>query len=869
MATGGTIPSNRQQSVTFYNTTGVIEKNKNIYLAPRFSKENPAITVGTEVRSAYLSVFNRVCPPSSNYTAIEISSWSPQDRTLKVRGNVDDFRLVTEEGDCLNYFIITRTITKGEGQQATSKTFYYGFFITGVQQAGGGSVSLTIEPDDFTNVFYLHNTHQLTALEISNDYEPFNEKLKNCYVNRQHYNRVKYEQQYVETDIVSNNETIEVTSSTTTEITFQMVSTYRIVESSLTPHYSLISGGGALVMTIIRVLGKNVTVRIVSAGSGTFSVWCSGKELTPSGQILVPDNTKIFLNQEESFRFKYQYRDDKYPVSTYNGLFTEQEKESIKNAETLSDLGATLRSKVIKSSISYLVIETKSTKILSKYHCSKLSSDKSSTYTLINANRIRNEMSRPNPVICIPFISPLPQLEHISFSDLIIMFSKETYTDYANLQSPTDINELFRKINDNSTPDFLYNCYIVRDVLLPESVIDISYNGLTQKYNLRFLIDIPDFENMTPVLNQTANVKVAHGVYLVGLGQDENTRGEIGMVYSAGDTTSFYSFGGTTGIPALLISGKYDRTFNLSISENLPNLKQNYYEEVLETEPYSFYSVSYYSAFELTFNKNRYYSGLTSNIKLQYFCSVNGGIKLGFIPVYTVEEKEYPYFNEGLSFVLNSALPLVSDSYSTFYYQNQAQMKNQFAVNDYNRGVDLQQHFFISGPNAVGMAASRGGGYSALAQTGNQVMEMIDEGIDWAQSNKVIEMNQKSKLADMGARPDVLKQAGSDIIYDLLTREDGLFFNHYTIDELSYNSIAKMLERTGYQVNLYDTLNTMDRVGWNFVKLNMFDFNTNANIMVSQENSIRRILSEGVTLLHDKTYLTSGHNYETILEGGE
>ena len=91
MATGGTIPSNRTQTVTFYNTTGVIEKEKNVYYVPRFSKTGA--TVGQEVRTAYLNAFNVVCPPSSAYTDINISQWSPQDRTLVVRGNVDDFRL--------------------------------------------------------------------------------------------------------------------------------------------------------------------------------------------------------------------------------------------------------------------------------------------------------------------------------------------------------------------------------------------------------------------------------------------------------------------------------------------------------------------------------------------------------------------------------------------------------------------------------------------------------------------------------------------------------------------------------------------------------------------------------------------------------
>jgi len=67
-------------------------------------------------------------------------------------------------------------------------------------------------------------------------------------------------------------------------------------------------------------------------------------------------------------------------------------------------------------------------------------------------------------------------------------------------------------------------------------------------------------------------------------------------------------------------------------------------------------------------------------------------------------------------------------------------------------------------------------------------------------------------------------------------------------------------------VNLYDTLNVMDRVGWNFIKLNGFDWDTDADIMVSQQQTITSIFKNGVTLLHDKQYLTSGHNFEIILE---
>ena len=145
------------------------------------------------------------------------------------------------------------------------------------------------------------------------------------------------------------------------------------------------------------------------------------------------------------------------------------------------------------------------------------------------------------------------------------------------------------------------------------------------------------------------------------------------------------------------------------------------------------------------------------------------------------------------------------------------------------------------------------------------VNELQSNAIDWNTDRYTTELNQKAKLADIGATPDPIKQVGSDLLFDSKDKQITVYLNHYKIDSLSYNTIAKIYERIGYQVNLYDSLNVNNRKGWNFIKLNSFDFNPDFDIMTSQENSIRKIFLEGITLLHDKTYLTSGHNYETII----
>jgi len=359
-------------------------------------------------------------------------------------------------------------------------------------------------------------------------------------------------------------------------------------------------------------------------------------------------------------------------------------------------------------------------------------------------------------------------------------------------------------------------------------------------------------------------------LYLAGITNDPESIGQITVLHQilvqwgiTGDITRRFldNSGCSLGI---VVSGFDKKKMSFRVEENIPDLKNNYYDPVLEAEPYSFYSMSYLN-FELPFNKNRYYlSGLDVNII--YYLSINGAVKCSLIPQYNVEDKTFYYFNEGLSFTIDSALPLTSDSYSSYYYVNKAQMKNQFAVNDYNRGTDLLQHLLISGPNAVGMSASKRGWVGAVSETGNQFAQMGDELIDWAQSSKVIDMNQKAKLADVGAKPDTIKQTGTDSLYDLATNEGNIYVNHYTIDTLSYQSIAKLLERIGYQVNLYATLNVNNRVGWNYIKLLSFDWNPVFDIMVGQEENLRKIFADGVTLLHNKSYLTSGHNYETILD---
>ena len=873
MATGGTIPSNRTQTVTFYNTCGVIEKDKAIYLAPRFKKMTGVL--GMQVRNAFLQKLTSDCPPPSAYTAINLTGWSPRDRTLVVKGNIDDFRLVTEEGDCLNYFVVTRNVTKVEGQSAVTRTYYYGFFVTDVEQVGGSSVRVTAEPDDFTNVFYLHNSHVLTSADLSGEYEPFNERMKNCFVQRQHYNRVMTGAGYwildIRLSVYSMSEgtiqegeeiTLECEDADHTTITGEVLYVDdRNIQSVSHEVYLRIKTDDEY------EIGEELNFSTLSYNNVNYSCSYSTQDIewehvTP----LLPVNREIFLNQEESFRYKYQYRDKKIPY-----LLTEEDLETIKNTATFASLSNDLKLKILRTCLSFLVIETKSTELFVQYYYDNWVSNEthySVTRLVKNGNMVSDKFNRPNGVIAYPFYD-IPDLlkkyeTEILAYDVYGYFYPTAFQKYVKL---TTASEVFKTINTKAIADWIYSAYIVRDIML--------WNRHTALQNGKFCIimDTPNFAKPTSS-NPNGEVDFEQMIYFGGITNDPDSIGNPSILHSIriqwGDSAGGWQTNQTyltaSGcLLGIIVSGFDHKEITLNLKESIPDLKNNYYDPVLEAEPYSFYSLSFLN-FELPFNKNRYYTGLESELKLKYFLSINGAVKCSVIPLYNVELKEFYYFNEGLIFTIDYSLPLSSDSYSSYYYVNKAQMKNQFAVNDYNRKTDLAQHFFVSGPNAVGVTASKRGGWGALAETGNQVMQMVDEAIDWAQSDKVIEMNQKAKLADVGAQPDALKQTGTDALLDLATNEGAFYVNHYTIDSLSYNSISKLLERVGYQVNLYASLNVMNRVGWNYVKLNSFDWNPSLDIMKEQEDNLKKIFNQGVTLLHDKSYLTSGHNYETILD---
>ena len=368
---------------------------------------------------------------------------------------------------------------------------------------------------------------------------------------------------------------------------------------------------------------------------------------------------------------------------------------------------------------------------------------------------------------------------------------------------------------------------------------------------------------------------------------------EIGNYVRVASLTSYTftierSLGGTPADPVpvytdevffvLYVNGKRSVVPNSVINFNLdfstkvvPNVKTRYFDTVLTFSPYDYYTVSLLGRLETMFNKLNYYE--QPLIKFELSVIASEFLKYVFTPTYVISDLEQKYYSEGFEQTFSNALTLKSDKLAEYLAYNSAQMKAQYSLVDVQRAYDYVEQA-MTGSHRIGLSTIGGyekgltaGGISGFVSGSTKEIDTaIGTFMDAEKSRSSIKIQQASKLADMGAKPDSYKQVGTDISAELNLNELGLYLNHYKIDEVSYNSICKYLERFGYCVNIYDEMHVTSRVGWDFVKLVSFDFQ-NTYLSVAQEESIRQIFAEGVTLLHDKSYMTSGHNYETILEG--
>lgn len=868
MGTGGIIPTTINQSVTLYNTTGVIEREKGIYFCPFIHRSE----TGT-VKDSWLTKFTNALPSVSNdYKDISISVWNPKDRTLLVKGNADDFRLKTEEGLCLNYLILKRTVDNVEHA--------YAFFINEVEQAGNGSVRLSLQEDHFTNVFYLHNT-KLCSEYTEDIIDVFNEKLKNCYVERQHYNRVKIVRGEVEA------------LSTITALRGDMKGVeegHLIVSFDVTPYLDLTKGLPELVSATVGSVVVRINSQFIDVTSNIQSYrlvrnnnsynllmyintihfgryGCTDLNITVRYNNIVEDNLPIFSQIEESFKYKRQFRDYKEYIN-YGNPVTEEEKQAYAEAESWNDLTSELKIKALKLSTAFLHIVFKTNKIFMKGQ----SSTQRTRKNLIPNTRVQEHLV----TCCLPIYHKIGYLEKFE-SEISIIFRN------IKLISIAQVTEEERITNMKFGDFYYYNGILEESSAFTEYIVS-AY--LSKESNIIDKMTYTDSDISVKLLSSSSTNNLGEFYFLPNIsilpeGQQAEViqnliNGSINYYAQTVDNVLTYTFNGWTPenrtVSPLIIEHLGPKTFNLDLTEKpINDIKEKFYDTVLSFNPYSFYSVSYLGRIEVPLNKLNYYENPI--IKCDLTIHTSDIFKYSFIPTYDINGLSQKMYSESLEQAFANQLTLINSKLAEYVIANQSQMRNQYAINNVDAGYGLVTSAvsgigdiaggalkggLVSGGNPVG--AVIGGAMDAI----KTVTNLANVGIGWDKNKKEIEMNQKAKLADMGTLPSNLKQAGTDITIDMSINEIGLYLNHYRIDGVSYNSICKYLERFGYVVNIFDNLNVNSRVGWDYIQLVSFDYDS--KITVEQEEIIRQIFQNGVTLLHDKTVMNEGHNYEVILD---
>lgn len=978
-----------KQTFRLYNTVGLIDKGKNIYYVPHqdvlYAEKTQTLTKVSEV---YYKLFNTVCPFSSAYNNIEISQWSPEDRELKIEGLIDDFRQSRGLGLALNYIIIHREIYNVENNTETLvSSYYYAMFIDSVKQAGSRSVSLNLSPDYFTNFFYLNNQEELTPT-----YDPFNDSMVNCYVERQHYDRYNLlKREKIDTPVSFSSVTPQlntqmelykeyeitpfdpeiITSDTNTfgssiqgfivrkrnrdtNYLVQSYKGYNISMNFLTPNVIRLFTGIDTPSVDIECNNQNYYVTVERISDATIS-----QSITPvlqsSFKNIVSFNLKgrpIRSTQEkilfggESFRFKYQYRDERIllPLGTaevdLDPIESKNMAERIRSVTSKAELNTLIDSLSSREKrlfyiliTNYVVVQLSSPKVLFPllslgYY---LNGDR---YTELDGALFDGVAGDKHGSVITPFYTVvIPNVDNTLFPninpDWILYGFSATYrgtghTFTINRREREKINAFIGGTTGSQSHILSINFVKYNPLVRYYLEIDTatyqldSYRRIV--FNLGNITDLftqikDEVGSSSPSLNQNEVEKEIKDYprYLTGnkiipvslptVNNMDSSR-DLPDMFSAKLNSDWsldywdYNFdydGSLLNDTPLCIGFMFARVgynYTRVLLDEEDITIDSFTEPLLDSNPYKFYSLSLYEN-EVPLRKERYYQSSTVidstrliyRVRLDFIQSFTEVYKVGLVPSYTVNNVMTKYFSEALVMTLPAGIPIKSSAYYTYYYQNKAQMKNQYAVNDINLRYtekDLMEQSattLAKGFNNIIVGSLTRGKIGAIQGAGKLGNEFIDLGqssisayLQHAKTDEVISSTQQAKLADMGAKPNTVKLAGSDVVYEASLGEMGIYLNHYTIDTVSYNTIAKILERTGYKVDIMDSLQIFSRVGLNYVKLVSFDFiEDNYVLSTEQTSAIMEIFTAGVTLLHDKDYLhhlgESGyHNIEKALE---
>lgn len=841
-----------KQYATFINTEGVIESERNIYYVPFTIKEQSSIAklpIGKKYRTKLIEACGGV---NEEYLNINISRWSPEDRTLSIQGSIDVFRKSTTQKLVFNYVIIKREIYEDNTFTNLEEYYYLGYFIKDVKQTGMNTIKLSIEPDNFTNAFFLSNRR----LSVGGDYaDDFINNITNMYVERTHLDRIEevqgddgnsiYVARPEEYKVFINNEEryrfnyqikdyaypISFNGGTMTEFTKEDIETIRTTSkfTSLPENIKNKIINCCLVWGVVKCKEPISTNIVSKSGQPTTSLkeayvnapkkgFAINKIPTPMQTIVLPA-----INIRKEFK--------KYQSYIENVLFS----FNINLVYGLSESTLTQGWNKVSTATSTPEYDMQYDKYFTH--------DKNTTLPFLTLETFLSHLntnSWSDRILSITVVRDLPINYNITFGvssyeinfkggalkTLALAGSGEPEIDKGGRDN-YNVNIAGKPLNKG-----IWGCFI------PNNLAQVDSGASIEKFNTE-----DDEWDFTIVWKDDTIDKQIY----------------FGMILSGTDTID-----SSIDLDELILTNEEAKT--------------KLFDAMLETNPYKFYTISYTGGIEIPIDKQKYFGYYNEQayfyrVPTKYIHSNNDNLKISIILTYNNGGVDYLAFADALTISLTSQLPMSNDSYQSYYYTNLAQMKNAFAVNNLQRGTSMANHVLNEAPANVGSSFIQGnqwgiGGVSALTQGIKETSKLVTSIVDWTTSNAVIDMTNKAELAGAGAKPDTIKQAGTDVYFDLQTGDFGYMLNHYTIDDKSSETICKYLERYGYLVNRYmESIDIFSRVNYNYLKLKSFDFSSSGlDLNDTQKEAISNILYDGITLLHEPTkFGTEFRNYETIL----
>ena len=856
-------------TATFLNTDSIIERENNLYYMPHslISGDSGYENV---VCFAYKNTLLSICNSLDGYRDIILSRWSPQDRELIIKGDVYNFRRENNNSTPLNYMLVKRDELDENGNIINS--YFLGYFIERAIQKGINSVSLSLSVDDFTNVFFLMNTNVLTSLDDYSYADKIQKGLINTWVEREHIDRIF--KTATDSYALKTNDDVFVNNDEKYNYRYQIKDyTYPLSFNS----GNIVQFSKEEMQTIDSYLEdeffdieESLRNKIVSS----CLCWCLVKCKNP---ITLPICYIQSTNTEQRW------------------VFSESPKKGLVNSKTnIADSMQTLLIPGIVIRKEFEKFSSVLENIVFDYYCNKLYGAGQGNNFNLQSDFLVGGGSDMKPVINNIGLTYFTDNENknallLDLKKFTSALSNNAWADYilsATIIRDLNVPYVINYVNDRIRIRFVGGLFSTLRLTIPGG--DTSSTRLIKQYSYyykRFISNMPlpsgiwggfipsNLASLSDVIggnvynlkNVGASINRLDGSTFIIDNNADSTYSEDKL-----NDTSFYFVMMVSSIDDLKTSIYFKQD---TLTKNY--CKTNLYEPILENNPYSFYSISYVGGLEYPFDKEKYKnetSGLGSGyrVPLKYVCSNNDSLKIGIIPYYNNGGITYLATNDSFLISLTSQIPLPSDSYQSYYYQNLAQMKNQYAVNNYSHGVDLGNKL-LNEAHANIVASYFGSGGNQMATLGQGVKEISSAttmGVDWAKSNKVIEMNQKAMLSGAGIKPDTIKQAGTDVYYDLSTGDFGYMLNHYSIDNLSRDSICRQLERFGYYIDKYYNLDLFSRIGYNFIKLKHFNYNRDyVDVSDSQMKSINDIMKEGITIIHNhRTLINDERNYEILLD---